>query len=322
MHESSIPGAAGRLSPNDPSGLERRLTAILQASPAPTVCVARSREEGGDLMIAGTSLLEHVRHRVAALQRAGMRRGDLLASDAIGVSRVIDALAAVLGGFTYWPCSDARRIAEGPLVTDSGAPLVWRPNPLVGVGPIPGMPHEPPAALPMRLAVRLQEVMTPAGPQVRALADAGPNHPPFAINAQTIGRLGTTLRRKLGIRRQSVRYCAAPAESAAGILLDLLPGITARQVMVVPNELSPSSVTIVRALSRYHPDSLTLTLEQARALVETPMDDTARVALRAVTMLIADTCPVPIALRQKLADMVKRLDIAYILPEAGDAFLI
>ncbi|MES3035181.1 MAG: hypothetical protein V4813_14385 [Gemmatimonadota bacterium] len=322
MFEHSLPGAEGRLSRNDPSGLERRLTSILQASPAPTVCVARSRDDGGDLMVAGSSLLDHVRQRVSTLQRAGMRRGDALASDALGVGRVVDALATIIGGFVYWPCSDHRRIAEGPLVTDSGSPLVWRPNPLVGMTLAPGLPHEPPAALPVRLSVRIRDVMEPAGVQVRALAEATPETLPFAINAQTIGRLGSTLRRKLGIRRQSVRYCAAPAESAAGVLLDLLPGIAARQVMVVPNELSPSSVTIVRAIGRYHPDSLTLTLTQAAALVETPMDEACSQALRQANLLVADTHPVPLALRQRLGHLVRRLDIAYILPEAGDVYLV
>lgn len=322
MHEHSQSGAAGRLSHNDPSGLERRLTTILQASPAPTVCVARSREEGGDLMVAGSSLLDLVRHRVAALQRSGMRRGDALASDAAGVNRVVDTLASVLGGFVYWPCTDHRRIAEGPLVTDSGSPLVWRPNPLIGVLSTPALPHEPPAALPMRLSVRIRDVMAPAGSQVRLLLPGHPGGTPFAVNAQTIGRLGTTLRRKLGIRRQSVRYCAAPAESAAGVLLDLLPGIAARQVMVVPNELTPSSVSIVRAIGRYHPDTVTLTVAQADALVGTPMDATAAQALRQTHLLIADTHPVPLLLRQRLSDLVRRLDIAYLLPEAGDAYLL
>jgi len=273
-------------------------------------------------MVAGQSLLEHVRHRVGSLQRAGLRRGDVLASDALGVGRVIDALAAVIGGFVYWPCSDHRRIVDGPLVSDSGSPLVWRPNPLVGIGALPAMPHEPPAALPMRLSVKLRDIMEPAGGHVRVLAGAGTDRTPFAINAQTIGRLGSALRRRLNIRRQSVRYCAAPAESAAGTLLDLLPGIVARQVMVVPTELHPSSTTIVRAIGRYHPDSLTLTLEQATGLVETPMDETTLSALRNADLLIADANPVPHKLREQLRPMVRRLDIAYLLPEAGDAFLV
>ena len=322
MFEHSLPGADGRLSRIDPSGLERRLTSILQASPAPTVCVTRSRDHGGDLMVAGSSLLELVRQRVATLQRAGMRRADALASDGVGVGRVVDALASILGGFVYWPCSDHRRIAEGPLVTDSGSPLVWRPNPLVGITLAPGLPHELPAALPIRLSVQIRDVMEPSGVQVRALAEATPGAHPFAINAQTIGRLGSTLRRKLGLRRQSVRYCAAPAESAAGVLLDLLPGIAARQVMVVPNELSPSPATIVRAIGRYHPDSLTLTLAQAAALVEMPMDEAAAQALRQANLLVAGTHPVPLALRQRLGDRVRRLDIAYILPEAGDVYVV
>jgi len=321
MHEPSLPGA-DRRSPSDPSGLQRRLTSILQASPAPTVCVAGSHGAGGDLMVAGTALLALVRVRVAALQRAGMRRDDILASDAVGIGRVIDALTTVMGNFVYWPYSDHRRISEGPLVSDSGAPLVWRPNPLVGVKLSPSLPHEPPAALPMRLSVRLHEAMASAGPLVRALADAHPDAPPFAINAQTIGRLGTTMRRRLGIKRQSLRYCAAPSESAAGILLDILPAIAARQVMVVPNEPEPSSITIVRAIGRYTPDFMTLTLAQATALVDTPTDDHTTKAMRQMHLLIADTCPIPLALRERLGALVGRLDIAYILTESGDAYLL
>jgi hypothetical protein len=322
MFEPSLPGAADRLSPNDPSGLLRRLTAILQASPAPTVCVARSRDEGGDQMVAGAALLEQVRHRVGALQRAGMRRGDVLASDAVGVGRVIDALAAIVGGFIYWPCDDYRRIVTGPLVSDSGAALVWRPNPLVGAGTPTAAPHAPPAALPMRLSMQLRDIILPAGPQVRLLVDGTAGVAPFAVNAQTIARLGSTLRRGLGIKRQSVRYCAAPAQSAGGVLLDLLPGIAARQVMVVPSEPSPSSTTIMRAIGRYHPDTLTLTLEQARALSETPMDEPTLHALKQCQLLIADTHPIPLALREKFRAWTARLDIAYLLPEAGDAFLV
>jgi hypothetical protein len=322
MHEPSQSGAADAKVPNDPSGLQRRLTAILQSSPAPTICVARTREDGGDLMLAGSSLLELIRHRIAALQRAGMRRGDVLASDATGVSRVIDALAAILGGFVYWPCGDQRRLSEGPLVSDSSAPLIWRPNPLIGVGLSPGLPHEAPAAMPMRLSIQLRDALAPAGVQVRALAGGSESTPPFAINAQTIGRLGSTLRRRLGIKRQSVRYCAAPAQSAVGILLDLLPGIAARQVVVLPTELTPSPTTIVRAIGRYHPDSLTLTLDQAKALAETPMDEATHAALRHTHVLIADSHPIPVALRARFTELAARLDVAYVLPEAGDAFVM
>lgn len=322
MHEPSLPGAADRLSPIDPSGLQRRLTSILQASPAPTICVARTREGAGDIMVAGATLLDHVRLRVTALQRAGMRRGDVLASDSAGIGRVIDALASILGGYTYWPCSDHRKIAEGPLVSDSGSALVWRPNPLIGISLTPGLPHEPPAALPMRLSVRLRDVMAPAGPQVRLLVDGHADRMPFAINAQTVARLGATLRRRVGIRRQSVRYCAAPAESAAGVLLDLLPGIAARQVMVMPAELQPSSTTILRAITRYRPDTLTLTSAQAIALAGTPLDDEVKAALSRTSLLIADASPIPIALRSHLSSLVRRIDVAYILPEAGDAVLL
>jgi hypothetical protein len=322
MHEPSRPGASDRLSPNDPSGLQRRLTAILQASPAPTICVARSREEGGDLMVAGASLLELIRHRVGALQRAGMRSGDVLASDAVGVGRVVDALAAIIGGFVYWPCDDYRRIVTGPLVSDSGASLVWRPNPLVSAGASTTAAHEPPAALPMRLSTHLRDLMQPAGPRIRLLVDGNAGLSPFAVNAQTIGRLGGTLRRRLGLKPQSVRYCAAPAQSAVGVLLDLVPGIVARQVMVVPSEAAPSSTSIVRAIGRYHPDALTLTLEQATALADTPIDAPTLHALQQCQVLIADTHPIPTALRARFTEWAARLDVAYILPEAGDAFLL
>jgi hypothetical protein len=321
MHESSLPGA-DRRSSNDPSGLQRRLVAILHASPAPTICVPRSQEEGGDLMLAGATLLDLVRFRVTALQRAGMRRGDTLVSNAVGASRVVDALAALLGGFTYWPSPDHRRIADGPLLTVAGAPLLWRPNPLIGMTLAPGLPHEPPVALPMRQSAQLRDLMAPAGAHVSVLADGGTTGHPFAINAQTLARLGSTLRRRLGIRTQSVRYCAAPAPTAAGVLLDLLPGIAARQVMVVPNELYPSPVTIVRAIGRYCPDSMTLTLDQARALIDTPMDEQILAALSRMHLLVADSQPIPASLRQHLAVCVGRLDVAYILPEAGDVYVM
>lgn len=275
------------------------------------------------MIVAGAPLLEHVRTRITALQRAGMRRGDILASGEPGIGRVVDALACILGEFIYWPCSDQRRVADGPLVSDSRAPLIWRPNPLVGVSLTPGLPHEPPAALPMRLSLALVEVMQPCGPHVRVLCDAHASSvTPFAVNAQTIARLGSTIRRRLGIRRQSIRYCAAPAETAAGVLLDLLPGIAARQVIVMPSELHPSSTTIVRAIARYRPDSLTLTRAQAEALLGTPIDDDARSALRQVSLLLADVGPIPTDLRQHLGALVSRIHVAYALPEAGDVVII
>ena len=52
------------------------------------------------------------------------------------------------------------------------------------------------------------------------------------------------------------------------------------------------------------------------------MDATAAQALRQTHLLIADTHPVPLLLRQRLSDLVRRLDIAYLLPEAGDAYLL
>ncbi len=323
MPESPRPGAADRLTPNDPSGLQRRLTAILQSSPAPTICAARHLADGSDVIVAGAPLLEHVRSRGTALQRAGMRRGDVLASGESGIGRVVDALACILGEFVYWPCSDQRRVVDGPLVSDSRAPLIWRPNPLIGVSLSPVLPHEPPAALPMRLSSALESLMRPCGTQVRVLCDAHTQSVhPFAVNAQTIARLGGTMRRQLAIRRQSIRYCAAPAESAAGVLLDLLPGIAARQVIVVPSELQPSSTTIVRAIARYRPDSLTLTRDQVEALIGTPMDEEARIALRQVSLLIADTAPIPTVLRLQVGMLVRRVDVGYILPECGDVVLV
>lgn len=273
-------------------------------------------------MLAGPTLLDLIRFRLTSLQRAGMRRGDTFVSNATGASRAVDALASLLGGFVYWPSADHRRAADGPLITHAGAPLVWRPNPLIGMSLAPGLPHEPPAALPMRQTAALQATIAPAGPQVRILADGALGGAPFAINAQTLGRLGSTLRRRLNLRTQSVRYCAAPATTAAGVLLDLLPGIAARQVMVLPTELCPSTATIVRAIARYRPNAVTLTLEQARALIDTPMDDAALSALSMVQLLIADVQPIPPSLRQHLSVMVGSLDVAYILPEAGDAVVI
>jgi hypothetical protein len=322
MHEPSLPGAADRLAPHDPSGLQRRLIAILQSSPAPTVCVSGSATAGTDVMLAGATLLELIRYRVARLQHAGMRRGDILASDALGASRAIDALASLLGGFVYWPCIDHRRASIGPHVTDSGATLVWRPNPLIGVSFAPGIAHDAPAALPMRLSVRLRNAMQPAGAHVRMLVDGGADGLPVPVNAQTIARLGSTLRRKLALRQQTVRYCAAPLQSAAGVLLDLLPGIAARQVMVVPDDALPSAATIACAIVRYRPDHVTLTTAQAVALLELTHDEPTRDAMRTLHLLVADTHPVPRALRATLSAFMAEVRVAYVLPEAGDVVVM
>lgn len=273
-------------------------------------------------MVAGEALYDLARQRLHALQRAGMHQADLLASESTGIGRVVDVLACVLGGFVYWPFTDTTRIVDGPLVTDSGASLVWRPNPMVSSLHQSTRQHEPPAAIPLRITVRLRDAMRPAGAQVRMLVDSDGDAPPVAFNAQTIGRLGSTLRKQLGLHRQSVRYCAAPSTSAAGVLLDLLPGIAARQVMVVPEESTPSAFTIVRAIKRYHPDSLTLTLHQTIGLLGAPMDDLTRAAFRHTRVLVADTHPVPRAVRHALEERAAHVDVAYVLPEAGDVYVL
>ena len=322
MHEFSPPRIKGRPALGDPSGLQRRLVAILQASPAPTICVAQERQDDGDQMVAGSALLHRIRSRVTALQRLGMRSGDVLVSGAVGAERVEDALACIVGGFAYWPAAGQERLGDGPLVTDSGSALVWLRNPPAHEAAEATMLHQPPAALPIRMTVALHDAMQPGGRQIRVLVSTTSGSPPFAVNAQTIARLGSTLRRRLGIKRQSVRFCAAPTESAVGVLLDLLPGIAARQVMVVPSELSPGTETIMSAMVRYHPDSLTLTLAQARALAHTTLEQEVRTALRQTALLIADTHPIPRDLREHFAAITARLDVGYILPEAGDAYLV
>jgi hypothetical protein len=317
MSESTRPNAADRQT-LDPSGLQRRLSAILRASPAPTICVARTHAEGGDLLLAGASLLDLARKRISALSLAGMRRGDVLASETAGNERVVDALAAVLGGFVYWPCQQPQRFFHGASVGDSGASLVWRASQSAGSGTLPRVP----IAVPARMPVMLHQATAPAGRHVRMLLEGAAGAPPFAVNAQTLGRLGSTLRRRLGVQIQSVRYCAAPMTSAAGVLLDLVPGIAGRQVIVLPNEAEPSPLTIMRAIARYNPDAVTLTLAQATVLLETPAEASALVALRNVRLLVADTHPVPHAVRKALAERVARLDIGYILPEAGDVVVL
>jgi acyl-coenzyme A synthetase/AMP-(fatty) acid ligase len=106
------------------------------------------------------------------------------------------------------------------------------------------------------------------------------------------------------------------------VLLDLVPGIAGRQVIVLPNEAEPSPLTIMQAIARYNPDAVTLTLTQATALLETPAEASALVALRNVRLLVADTHPIPHAVRHVLAERVARLDISYILPEAGDVVVL
>lgn len=306
--------APNRLASEDPSGLRRRLAALLQASPGPTVCLAGA--DGADAMLSGSAMLQLGLERARALAAAGMRRGDVLASAPHGIARVIDLVAALLGEFAWWPVADATPLLDGETVTDATGPLVWRPV------ASPGDDPDAPVALPHRLPRALRDALAPAGPHVRALVEAAPDGVPFAVNAQTLARLGSTLRRGLGLPRQSVRLCAAPATGAVALLLDVLPALAARQVLVLPPDGGWTSEGLVAAIARYRPDSLTLTVAQARALLATPITPDAVRALAHVRLLVADVVPVPQVVRRTFALCTARLDVGYVLPECGDAILV
>ncbi len=313
-----------RLAIEDPSGLRRRLTALLQSSPGPTVCIPGP--DGTDAMLSGSAMLQLGIDRARALAAAGMRRGDILAAPPHGAARVIDLIATVLGEFTYWPVADAAPVLDGPTIADPTAPLVWRPA-AAAPGPFDAQGDGPvddaPVVVPYRLPRTVHAALEPAGPHVRLLVDGGWfGALPFAVNAQTVARLGSTLRRGLGLPRQSLRLCAAPPTSAAALLLDLLPGLAARQVLVLPPDDGWTADGLVRALARYRPDSVTLAVAQAQALLATPITADAVHALGDARILIADPRPVPMTVRRTFALCAGRLDIAYILPECGDAVLV
>jgi hypothetical protein len=273
-------------------------------------------------MVAGTELLELARRRILALDAAGLRPGDVFATTDQGPGRVIDALACLLGGFVYWPVPGASPLLDGPATTERDAPLLWRPNP---VGPdclSPVGPHDPPVALPHRLPAAVHDLLLAAGPHARLLLDGVVPGLPFPMTLQSLARLGATLRRRLRIKSQGVRYCAAPGSSAIGALLDLLPGLVGRQVIVIPADGTPSPTSIVRAIARYRPDHLTLTARQAAALLDMPMDQETRQALTSARLVVADVNPIVHALRSALSDACQRLDVAYVLPEVGDIAML
>jgi hypothetical protein len=316
MSHDPGPSALNRLASEDPSGLRRRLTALLQASPGPTVCLPGP--DGTDAMLSGSAMLQLGLERARALAAAGMRRGDVLASPPRGAARVIDLVAALLGEFTYWPVEDASPWLDGETVADPAAPLVWRP---VVVRDAARATDEA-AVVPYRLPRAILDALAPAGPHVRLLVQVTPGATPFAVNAQTVARLGSTLRRGLGLPRQSLRLCATPAESGAALLLDLLPGLAARQVLVLAPDGGWSATGLVDALARYRPHSVTLTVAQARALLATPITTDAVRALAATRVLLADVSPVPQPVRRTFMLCTARLDVGYVLAECGDAILV
>lgn len=310
------PSAPNRLTSEDPSGLRRRLTALLQASPGPTACFPGP--DGADAMLSGSAMLQLGLERARALSAAGMRRGDVLASPPHGTARIVDLVAALLGEFTYWPVADASPWLEGETIADPAAPLVWRP---VAAGDALGTSDDV-AAVPYRLPRTILDALAPAGPHVRLLVQATPGATPFAVNAQTLARLGSTLRRGLGLPRQSLRLCAAPAESAAALLLDLLPALAARQVLVLAPDGGWSATGLVDALARYRPHSVTLTVAQARTLLATPITTDAVRALSRTRLLLADVAPVPQPVRRTFTLCTARVDVGYVLAECGDAILV
>ncbi|MCU0627802.1 MAG: hypothetical protein MUF21_15210 [Gemmatimonadaceae bacterium] len=106
------------------------------------------------------------------------------------------------------------------------------------------------------------------------------------------------------------------------LLLDLLPGLAARQVLVLPPEDGWTSDGLVRALARYRPDSISITVAQARTLLGTPITHDAVQALGRARVLLADTIPVPLTVRRTFLLCSARVDVGYVLPECGDAVLV
>jgi hypothetical protein len=119
-----------------------------------------------------------------------------------------------------------------------------------------------------------------------------------------------------------VRFCAAPGASATGLLLDLLPGLVGRQVVVIPADGAPAPHSIARAIARYRPDNITLTARQAAMLVVSPLDEDASRALAGARVVVADVNPVPMALRTALAARCQRLDVVYVMPEVSDVHVV
>jgi hypothetical protein len=205
------------------AALREALRDRLRARPYPILAQGLS---SGLRLLPGAAIWSLALVQIQAWRRAGVTQGDILLDSPVGIDGVVRIIAALLGGYVYWPMPPQR------LETLSGQTLsgqqhvarrVWYRPPHAPGSPI--VCGAPPALealgdLPADTAVLLETSgMSRGCPALVALGAA-------ALLHQLIGHAGA-----LDLREGEVRVCVLPWWHAFGFVLDLLLGLWTGQVL-------------------------------------------------------------------------------------------
>jgi hypothetical protein len=231
-------GAVGRLlrlgdaqdAPSD-DALREVLRERLRGRPYP---ILAEHGPSGLRLLPGAALWPLAIEQIRSWRRAGVTPGDILLDTPTGIDGVVRIVAALVGGFVYWPLAHMRLEAlngRPPPAISGHRTLersVWRLPPLASACPIAVCA---PSALdvlgelPADTAVLLETSGASSGcPTLVALGAA-------ALRHQLEGHA-----QALDLHEGEVRACVLPWWHAFGLVLDLLLGLWSGQVLwLVPD---------------------------------------------------------------------------------------
>lgn len=206
--------------------LREALRDRLRGRPYP---ILAERGSSGLRLLPGAALWPLAIEQMRFWRRAGVTQGDILLDTPTGIDGVVRIVAALVGGFVYWPLAPVRleALSRPPPATISAhsmlASHVWRLPPDSSTCPISvcsPLALDALGQLPADTALLLETSGASSGcPTLIALGGA-------AVLHQLQGHA-----RALDLREGEVRACVLPWWHAFGLVLDLLLGLWAGQVL-------------------------------------------------------------------------------------------
>lgn len=213
------------------AALREGLRERLRGRPYP---ILAERDASGLRLLPGAALWALAMEQTHSWRRAGLAQGDILVDSPKGIDGAVRIVAALAGGYVYWPVPAARLEAlSGQPAGTTRAPgthgrRLWRLSPRSPA--CPTALDSPPALdalgdLPAESALLLETSGTSSGcPALVALSAA-------ALLHQLTGHA-----RALDLREGEVRACILPWWHAFGLVLDLLLGLWAGQAIWIDPE--------------------------------------------------------------------------------------
>lgn len=204
------------------AALREALRDRLRARPYP---ILAERDSSGLRLLPGASLWGLALEQIRLWRRAGVGQGDILLDSPAGIDGVVRIVAALVGGYVYWPVPAPRleALSGQPPATISRPRDVWRLLPHAPACPIAlGSPGALDALgeLPPETAFLLETSGTASGRPAL-----------IALTATALMHQLTSHAQALDLHEGEVRACVLPWWHAFGLVLDLLLGLWSGQVL-------------------------------------------------------------------------------------------